>query len=64
MRQSVPIACGETVALKKGHPCGANRWEVLRVGADIKLKCQGCGRTVMLTRAEFEQRYRTHLDTD
>lgn len=49
---------GDIVTLKKGHPCGENKWEILRTGADIKLRCQGCQRTIWLTRPEFEKRVR------
>ena len=34
---------GDIVTLKKGHPCGSKEWEILRVGADFRLKCMGCG---------------------
>lgn len=37
---------GTVVTLKKGHPCGTNEWEIIRTGADFKLKCKGCGRIV------------------
>jgi hypothetical protein len=47
---------GDIVRMKKQHPCGSYNWEVTRMGADIKIKCQGCGRIVMLTRREFEKR--------
>lgn len=46
---------GDIVLLKKGHPCGTNEWKVIRVGADFKLKCQGCGHIVMLPRKTFER---------
>lgn len=46
---------GTVVEMKKAHPCGSKDWEVLRLGADIKIKCCGCGRMVMLTRREFEK---------
>lgn len=49
---------GDIVTLKKGHPCGENRWKILRTGVDIKLECQGCARQVWLTRIEFEKRVR------
>ena len=35
---------GDIVTLKKGHPCGSKEWEILRVGADFRLKCMGCGK--------------------
>lgn len=44
--------------MRKAHPCGATDWVVIRVGADIKIKCTGCGRIVMLTREAFEKRCR------
>ncbi len=47
---------GNIVKMKKPHPCGSYNWEVIRMGADIKIKCQGCGRVVMLARSEFEKR--------
>ncbi|NTU72341.1 MAG: DUF951 domain-containing protein, partial [Coriobacteriia bacterium] len=49
---------GDVVKLKKPHPCGANEWEIVRVGADIGLKCRGCERRVMLVRSEFDRRFR------
>lgn len=39
---------GDIVTLKKGHPCGENMWEILRTGADIKLRCLGCDKLVWL----------------
>lgn len=47
---------GTKVILKKGHPCGANEWEIIRLGADIKIKCLGCGRTVLIPRIEFNKK--------
>lgn len=44
---------GDVVLMKKPHACGANEWTVIRVGADVKIKCNHCGRIVMLDRAEF-----------
>ncbi len=45
----------DIVETKKGHPCGSNTWEVIRLGADIKIKCTGCSRIVMLPRSKFER---------
>lgn len=47
---------GDIVRMKKKHPCGSYIWQVIRTGADVKIKCQGCGRIVMLPRSEFERR--------
>ena len=44
---------GDVVLMKKPHACGANEWTIIRVGADIKIKCAQCGRIVMLDRADF-----------
>ena len=42
--------------MKKAHPCGFNEWEIMRVGADIKIKCLGCGRSIMLPRIIFNKK--------
>ncbi len=47
---------GTIVEMKKGHPCGENKWQVIRLGADIKVKCLKCGRTVMIPRIEFNKK--------
>ena len=47
---------GSIVVMKKPHPCGTNEWEIVRIGADIKIKCCNCGRTIMLTRIEFNKK--------
>ena len=49
------IRVGDILELKKNHPCGACRWEVLRIGADFKLRCTGCGREVMGARTKYEK---------
>ncbi len=46
---------GDVVKLKKKHPCGSFEWEVLRVGADFRLKCLGCGRQIMIARSLVEK---------
>lgn len=46
---------GDIVQMRKQHPCGSFEWEVLRVGADFRIKCTGCGRQVMLPRPKFEK---------
>mgnify|MGYP001202528215 FL=1 len=48
----------DVVKLKKGHPCGENKWKILRTGVDIKLECLGCNRQVWLTRLDFDKRIR------
>lgn len=64
MRPIVPLKMGDLLELKKPHACGANRWEVTRLGADIKLKCHRCGREVMLPRDRVERRIKRFLDPE
>ena len=52
------IRPGDILTMKKNHPCGASRWEVLRIGADFKLRCLGCGHEVMGPRSKFERNIR------
>lgn len=47
---------GDVVVMKKAHPCGYNEWEITRLGADIKIKCLNCGRSIMLPRPEFNKK--------
>lgn len=44
------------VIMKKGHPCGGNLWEIIRVGADIKIRCVNCNHTVMMSRIDFNKK--------
>lgn len=46
----------DKVIMKKGHPCGTNEWEIVRLGVDIKIKCINCGRIVMIPRIEFNRK--------
>ena len=47
---------GSIVIMKKQHRCGENLWEIIRVGADIKIKCTKCGRAIMLPRIDFNKK--------
>ncbi len=47
---------GQLVQMKKGHPCGYNRWRIIRVGMDFRIKCVHCGRSVLMPRSRFERR--------
>ena len=49
------IEVGNIIRLKKQHPCGSKEWEVLRVGADFRLKCLGCEHQVMMPRTTIEK---------
>ena len=50
---------GDIVKLKKKHPCGSSEWEILRVGADFRLKCLGCGHQIMVSRKLVEHKGNT-----
>ena len=51
----LPYEVGDIVTLKKVHPCGSRDWEILRVGADFRLKCTGCGHQIMVPRKMDEK---------
>jgi hypothetical protein len=53
-----PVKVGDVVRLKKPHACGANEWEVTKLGMDIGLTCRSCDRKVRLMRPEFDRRFR------
>lgn len=44
------------VIMKKEHPCGFNKWKIIRVGVDIKIECLNCGRTIIMPRIEFNKK--------
>ena len=49
------VRVSDTLLMKKKHPCGSDRFAVLRIGADFKIKCTGCGHEVMLERVKVEK---------
>ena len=53
---------GDIVRLRKKHPCGSYDWKVIRLGADIGIKCQGCGRRVLLERRVLERRIKAIIN--
>ena len=55
------VQVGDVVQLRKLHPCGSAIWRVTRIGADIGIKCQGCGWYVLLTRSEFNKRVKKFI---
>lgn len=60
----VDIHVGDIVELKKGHPCGANRWRIYRIGADIGLRCEGCDRMQLMSRAKFNKAFKRKLNAE
>ncbi len=55
---------GDVVQLKKAHPCGENKWEIMRTGVDFKLKCLGCQRQVWIARRDFEKRVKKVISSN
>lgn len=55
------IALGDIVRLKKAHPCGGDTWQVVRVGADIGIRCQKCGRRILLSRRSLERTAKDYI---
>ena len=49
------VAVSNILIMKKPHPCGCNRFEVLRIGMDFKIRCTGCGREIMAPRKKIEK---------
>ena len=58
------VRVGDTLVMKKNHPCGENRFEVLRSGMDLKLRCVGCGRQVMVARSKCEKNIKKIIHQD
>ena len=50
------IKVGDIITVKKQHPCGSSTFEVLRIGMDFRIKCEGCGHEIMAPRANIEKR--------
>ena len=55
------IKVGDKIVMKKPHPCGDNRVDVLRIGMDFKLRCMGCGHDIMAPRSKIEKRIKAVL---
>ena len=54
--ENIEYTLHDKVVMKKKHPCGTNEWEIVRLGADIKIECCNCKRTVMIPRIEFNKK--------
>ena len=55
MAAEAKFEVGDVIRMKKPHPCGSSEWEILRVGADFRLKCLGCGHQIMIARKLLEK---------
>ena len=56
MEENKKYTINSHVIMKKGHPCGSNEWEIIRLGADIKIKCVNCNRSIFIPRIEFNKK--------
>ncbi|WLR50850.1 DUF951 domain-containing protein [Bacillus tianshenii] len=52
----------DIVEMKKPHPCGVNRWKIIRTGMDIRIKCEGCDHSVMMPRKEFTRKLKKVIE--
>ena len=59
MSEPLDIRIGDLVILKKDHPCGNSQWEIMRIGMDIRIRCFGCGRRVLMVRRELERQIKS-----
>ncbi len=58
----LPLYLDDVVVLRKPHPCGGDAWRVVRLGADIGLRCLSCGRRVLVPRAALERDIKRFLE--
>jgi len=59
--QPLDLRIGDRLRLRKEHPCGSRDWEVVRLGADIGLVCDGCGHRILMDRLDVERRFSEYL---
>jgi len=59
---TVKYSVGDVVKMRKPHPCGGEDWEVMRTGVDFRIKCQTCGRVLMLPRPKFEKAVKRKIE--
>jgi hypothetical protein len=57
-----PLRAGDLVQLKKRHACGNDLWKVLFAGADVRLKCELCGRVIFIDRGKFASRFKKRIE--
>lgn len=62
--KTVGVKAGDILKLKKKHPCGEDKWEVMRIGVDFRLKCLGCDRMVWIPRRKLENRIKEVVKKD
>ncbi len=59
---NIDYEINDIVEMKKAHPCGTNKWKIIRMGADIRIKCLGCDHSVMMPRTEFRKKLKKVLE--
>ncbi len=64
MMKFIQFRIGDVVQMKKQHPCGSSEWEVLQLGSDMRVKCRGCGRIVLIARPKFLKGAKKVLNRD
>jgi hypothetical protein len=60
--QNINIQLDDIVIMKKPHACGDNKWKVIRLGVDLKLKCLNCGHEIMISRIDFNKKFKKKVD--
>lgn len=63
MSEPMNLHVDDVVQMRKTHPCGGDTWRIVRVGADIGIRCLRCSRKVLLPRSEFERRVKRVLES-
>ncbi len=56
MTERKPYQLNDIVEMKKQHPCGTNQMKIIRMGMDIRIKCEGCGHSVLMPRSRFDKK--------
>lgn len=62
LKEPIPFYIDDVVRLRKPHPCGSHDWTVVRIGADIGIRCLTCGRKVLLPRRTLEKRLKAFVE--
>ena len=62
--QIIPLRAGDRIKLKKPHPCGGSFFSILRVGAEVRVKCETCNRDMTVDRIKLEKSIREHIKAD
>ncbi|WP_100486588.1 DUF951 domain-containing protein [Sporolactobacillus pectinivorans] len=62
-RPHIAFNLNDVVEMKKAHPCGTNQWKIIRMGADIRIKCLGCGHSVLMPRSEFQKKIKKVIES-